>query len=325
MSKSTSSKTAASPAARRPSPPAAFPFEPRYVEILGHRIHHVEEGEGDPVLFIHGNPTSSYAYRNVIGPVAKATGRRCIAMDLLGLGKSEKPSIDYTCRLHADVISGLIEVLDLNRIALVAEDWGGFLGAYVMTKRPSRFETAVLMETFLWPMTYADDYDPSFVMPFKLMRSPIGGLFSKGMNVMVNKLIPEHCPISTDSLDYYRQSLPTFRSRKALGDFPRLLPTDGKPRASHDFALELQDGLARVHSPVLWIKADPGVVVSPLNPCGYRRLDELQKRLPQLEIRDFGPGFHFLTEENPSRVADMVSSWLNEIRTQSSHANTGGA
>jgi haloalkane dehalogenase len=291
------------------------------VDVLGHRIHYVEDGDGDPVLFVHGNPTSSYAYRNVIGPVAKATGRRCIAMDLLGFGRSDKPHLDYSCRLHADVISGLVEALDLDRVALVAEDWGGFLGTYVMATDPGRFETAVLMETWLWPMTYADDYDPSFVRPFKLMRSPIGGLFSKGMNVMVNKLIPEHCPISSDSLDHYRQALPTYRSRKALGDFPRLLPTDGQPPESHEFALELQDGLSRITFPVLWIKADPGVVVSHANPCGYRRLDELRTRLPQLEVRDFGPGYHFLAEEDPTRVADMVSSWLNEIRATDAPAS----
>jgi haloalkane dehalogenase len=272
----------------RVSPSAAFPFEPNYVDVRGHRIHFVTEGQGAPALFLHGNPTSSYTYRNVIGPVARVTGRRCIAMDLLGFGKSDKPNIDYSC-LHADVIDGFIEALDLHRIALVAEDWGGFLGAHVMTRKPERFETAIFMETFLWPMTYEEDYDPRFVRPFKLMRSPVGGLFSKGMNLMINKLIPEHCPISKESLDYY--SMPTYRSRKALGDFPRLLPTSGRPAASHEFALELQKGLARVGSPVLWIKADPGVVVSMVNPCGLRRLDELRGNLPQLQVRDFGPGF----------------------------------
>lgn len=178
----------------RVSHPAAFPFEAHYVEVRGHRIHFVTEGQGDPVLFI-------------------------------------------------------------------------------------------------------------------------GGLLSKGMNLMINKLIPEHCPISKESLDYYRSSLPTYRSRKALGDFPRLLPMNGRPAASHEFALELQEGLARVGFPVLWIKADPGVVVSLVNPCGMRRLDELRGRIPRLQVREFGPGFHFLTEEDPDKVAVMVSTWLNEVAT----------
>ena len=119
---------------------------------------------------------------------------------------------------------------------------------------------------------------------------------------------PRACPSVA-----YRQSLPSYRSRKALGDFPKLLPTDGLPKASHDFALELQVGLSRIRSPVLWIKANPDVVVSMTNPCSSRRLEELRTRLPQLEVRDFGPGYHFLTEEDPDRMASMVSSWLTEI------------
>jgi haloalkane dehalogenase len=307
----------------RVSPPAAFPFAPNYVDVRGHRIHFVVEGEGDPVLFLHGNPTSSYTFRNVIRPVSQVTGRRCIAMDLLGFGKSDKPCIDYSCRLHAYVIHGFFQALDLHRIALVGEDWGGFLGGHVMTERPERFEAAIFMETFLWPMRYEDDYDPHFVVPFKLMRSPVGGLFSKGTNLMISKLIPQHCPISKESLDHYRRSLPTYRSRKALGDFPRLLPTNGKPAASHEFALELQEGLSRIAFPVLWIKADPGVVVSVANPCGMRRLDELRAHLPQLEVRDFGPGSHFLAEENPARVASMVGDWLNELRAARARERRG--
>jgi haloalkane dehalogenase len=301
-------------ALRRP-PPALFPFEPRYARVGHHRIHYVEEGEGDPVLFLHGNPTSSYVFRNVLGPVARHAGRRAIAMDLLGFGSSDKPNLRYSCRIHADVIAGFLDALRLDRVALVAEDWGGFLGAHVMTTSPERFETAVFMETWLWPMTYEQDFQRRFVLPFKLMRSPVGGLFSRGLNIMVERLIPEHCPISRESLDHYRASLPGYRARKALGDFPRLLPVGGSPRASHDFAAELQAGLARIRFPVLWLKADPGVVVSVQNPCGLGRIEELSSRLSGLVVRDFGPGYHFLSEEDPGRVALMVGSWLKELRT----------
>ncbi len=297
-------------------PPAAFPFQPHFVKIQGYNIHYVEEGDGQPVLFLHGSPTSAYVYRNVIGPVAKATGRRCLAVDLLGFGKSEKPNIQHNCRLHADIIRGFIEALDLRNIALVGEDWGGFFGGYVMTQIPERFQTAVLMETFLWPMTYKEDFDQNFIWPFKLMRSPFGGVFSKGMNLMIEKLIPEHCPISDEALDYYRKSSPTYRSRKAFGDFPAMLPVNGKPETSHKFALELQAGLDRIDFPVLWIQADPGVMVSLTNPCGFRRLREIERKIDRLEVRQFGSGFHFLSEENPDKVAEMISSWLSEQEAQ---------
>ena len=291
-------------------PSSKFDFEPNYVEVDGHRIHYVEAGAGEPMLFVHGNPTSSYIYRNVLREVADQTGRRCIAIDLLGFGKSDKPNIDYSCALHARLIEGFIQALNLTGIVLVAEDWGGFLAGYVMTKHPEWFQSAILMETFLWPMTWEEDSDPSIIFPFKLMRSPFGALFTQGMNLMVNKLIPEHCPISDESLQYYKDSLPTYKARKASGDFPKLIPMNKQPKASHDFALELQAGLSRIDFPVLWIKADPGVIVSMKNPIGMGRLEELERRLRDLTIQDFGEGYHFLTEERPERLVEMIVAWM---------------
>lgn len=301
---------------------SAFDFESRYIEVNGYQIHYVETGVGDPVgdpigdpiLFLHGNPTNSYTFRNVLKQIADATGSRCIALDLLGFGKSEKPNIRHNCMLHAGIIRDFIRKMELENITLVAEDWGGFLGGYVMTQMPHLFRSAVFMETFLWPMTYKEDYDPAFVVPFKLMRSPVGFLFSKVMNMMINKLIPDHCAISAESLQYYKDCVPTFKSRKAIGDFPKLLPTDGKPKESLEFALELQKGLKGIRFPVLWILADPGVVVSKASPIGLGRLEDLKTRVPQLQIRNFGKGYHFLSEENPEKIVEMVSEWLIEIR-----------
>ena len=289
-----------------------FDFPSRFTQVSGYDIHYVEVGEGDPMLFVHGNPTSSYTFRNVLKPIAEKTGRRCIALDLLGFGKSDKPNMEYSCELHAGIIEGFIEKLGLQNTILVAEDWGGFLAGYVMTQQPERFQSAIFMETFLWPMTWKEDADPSLIMMFKMMRSPVGALFTQGLNVMVNKLIPEHCPISEESLQYYRDSLPTFKKRKAMGDFPKLIPMDEKPKASFDFALELQAGLQKLTMPILWIKADPGVIVSMVNPIGMGRLEELDEQLPDLTIQDFGPGYHFLSEENPDRVIEMTTAWVND-------------
>lgn len=306
----------------RPPPAADYPFASHYVKVAGHNVHYIEEGAGQPVLFVHGNPTSSYVYRNVMPAVAEATNRRCLAIDLLGFGKSDKPAnIDYTLPLFTEIITGFIEELRLRDIILVAEDWGGFLGSYVMTKHPDWFQSAVLMETFLWPMTFKEDSEPVFVLPLKLMRSPLGAVFTRGMNIMVNKIIPEHCPMSEEALQAYKDALPTFASRKALGTFPKLIPFDGKPAASQQFTLELQAGLKNVTSPILWIKSDPGVIVSLMNPIGYGRLEELQQTWPQMVVRDFGSGYHFLTEERPDRVAEMISDWVIENHLNGSHAD----
>lgn len=298
------------------SPSAEFPFESQYIEISGHKIHYVEEGSGEPILFVHGNPTSSFVYRNVLKPVAQNTQKRCIALDLLGFGNSDKPTnIEYDLALFIDIVTQFIQKLELKEIVLVAEDWGGFFGGYVMTKHPQLFKSAVFMETFLWPMTWKDDFDPKFVVPFKMMRSPLGFLFTRIMNMMVNKLIPEHCPISDEALQQYKDFLPSISSRKAMGTLPKLLPLDKNPPESYRVAVELQEGLKNVTCPVLWIKSDPGVIVSMQNPCGMQRLEELQATWPQMVVQDFGEGNHFLTEEKPEKVAAMISEWVNELRS----------
>lgn len=296
-----------------PSPPAAFPFESRYTTVMGHRIHYVEAGSGDPVLFFHGNPTSSYLWRNVIGPVSRATSRRVIALDLLGFGRSDKPTaIEHTLQLHADVIEGFINNLGLKKLILVGDDWGGPLATHYAVRHRDNVQGIALMESFLWPMTWQEDFDPKFRAPFKLMRSPLGYLFTQVFNIMTKKLIPEHCPISRDALNYYIDSCPTVASRKALGTFPKLLPIEGEPKASHDFFMEIHAGLKTFTAPVMWIKATPGVVPSDDYPPQRKRLDEMKALIPQMVIKQFGPGHHFLAEERPERVAELVAQWINK-------------
>ena len=164
------------------------------------------------------------------------------------------------------------------------------------------------MESFLWPMTWKDDFSPEFRMPFRLMRSPFGYLFTQVFNIMTRKLIPQHCPISQDSLNHYINSTPTIRSRNALGAFPKLLPIGGKPRASFEFFEELQQGLRTFTAPVMWIKATPGVVPSDDYPPQAKRLGQVQSLIPHMVIKQFGPGHHFLAE-------DVRSGWWSWCRT----------
>lgn len=296
-----------------PSPPSDFSFESKYTEVMGYRLHYVEVGSGDPIVFFHGNPTSSYLWRNVIGPVASATSRRVIAFDLLGFGKSDKPSdLTHTLRLHAGVIEGFLQNLELNNLILVGDDWGGPLATYYAVHHKNNVKGLILMESFLWPMTWEDDFSPEFRLPFKLMRSPVGYIFTQVFNIMTKKLIPEHCPISRDALDYYINSCPTIGSRNALGTFPKLLPVEGKPKASYEFFMEIQKGLKSFKAPVMWIKATPGVVPSDDYPPQRKRLDEMKVLIPHMVIKPFGPGHHFLAEERPERVAELVSEWINE-------------
>ncbi len=300
-------------AANLPSPTSTFPFDSRFTKVKGFDIHYVEQGSGDPVLFFHGNPTSSYLWRNVFPRVAQATGQRAIAFDLLGFGKSQKPAdINYSLKLHAEIIAGFIGNLKLKNLILVGDDWGGPLATYYAIHHQENVRGLGLMETFLWPMNWQDDFSPEFRGPFKMMRSPLGFVFVQVLNIMTKKLIPQHCPISKESLDYYVNSTPTIRSRKAMAAFPKLLPVEGNPEDSYAFFMEIQNGLSDIRFPVMWIKATPGVVPSDDYPPSLKRLEDLKKKVPHMAIKQFGPGHHFLAEENPERVARILVDWMKE-------------
>lgn len=128
-------------------PSADFPFESRYVTVEGHRIHYIEEGRGEPILFIHGNSAWSYLWRNILPTVAKETRRRGIALDLLGFGRSDKPNADYSVRLHYRIVEGFIERLGLTNLVLVLHDWGGPLGTFYALRHPERIQALAFMET----------------------------------------------------------------------------------------------------------------------------------------------------------------------------------
>lgn len=291
-------------------PSAAFPFKSRYVEAAGHRIHYIEEGRGAPVLFIHGNPTSSYLWRNILPKVAADTGRRGIAPDLLGFGRSDKlEQGEYTLDLHAEVVASFIERLGLKDLVLVMHDWGGPLGMRYAARHPENVQAVVLMETFLWDTAWRD-FGP-FKPAFKLMRSPAGYVMIQVFNFFVNKVLPgsvinrDH--MTREVMDHYREPFPTMASRRAIRAFPRMIPIEGEPEPGRRFIDEINADLPRLTCPVLWIKARPGAVIT--KETEYR-LTALAARLPRLAVKDFGPGLHYLQEDDPHRLAALIAGWI---------------
>lgn len=287
-----------------------YPFDSQFLNVNGHRIHVSITGpeNGRPILFLHGNPTSSYVWRDVMPRVQAETGARCIALDMLGFGKSDKPmDITYSLDLHAQIIAEIVDQLALRDITIVAEDWGGPLGMLNAARRPELYRDAILMETFLWSFTYAEDFEPKFRTPFKLMRGPAGYVFVQVMNIMTKKLIPEHCPITDEGMQYYLDSLPTIRSRRSIRAFVDMNPLEGKPKASYDIIDEIQAGMKQHPMPIHWLLPSPGVIVSEDHPPSQKKFARFCKTFPQIQTYDFGTGHHFLSEENPLRVSQMVT------------------
>ena len=291
---------------------AIYPFSSKFVEILGHKIHYVEYGDGDPILFVHGNPTSSYLWRNVLPHVADQTGQRGIAIDLLGFGKSDKPDdIPYTLDLHGKIISGFVDVLGLKNITLVADDWGGPLGMHDLVNRPELYRSAVLLETFLWTFTFVEDFEPKFRLPFRMMRGPLGFIAVQVFNMMTKKFIPEHCPITDEGMQFYLDAMPTIKSRRAMRAFVKLNPLHGKPGASVQFIENIRAQLPKLDVPISWLKATPGVIPSDDYPPSKVKWQEIIDMIPHITVKDFGPGHHFLAEENPQRLVELIVESLS--------------
>jgi haloalkane dehalogenase len=295
-------------------------LEARDIEVAGYRIHYIETGRGAATVFVHGNPTSSHLWRNVLGPVARGTRRRCIALDLLGFGESDRPAIRYSLPLHASILSGFIEKLGLTDVALVAEDWGGPLAAAYAGAHPANVHSVALMGTFLWPLDWQADFRPCIRALFKSLRSPFGFVSLQLMNMLTRTMLPRYSSIGAQDLQHYIDSFPTVRSRRAMRMFTQLLPINGRPAESHRFIVETAQACAAASWPLLWIKATPGLIPADDYPPSLASLEAFRQRVPRLTLKEFGPGQHFLAEEDPQRLADLLVEWFCELAP---HAHQG--
>ena len=304
-------------------PSAAFPFASRYVNVMGHRIHYIEEGQGAPILFVHGNPTSSYLWRNILPAVASATSRRGIALDLPGFGLSDKLTDgNYTLDFYEEVLEGFIETLGLKDLILVLHDWGGPLGMMYAASHPRNIQSVILMETFLWDIAWKDL--GRFKPVFKLFRSPMGYFMIQVMNIFVNKILPGAVVrkenMTEEVMGHYLQPFLTVSSRRPVRVFPQLIPIEGRPETSWRFIEKIEAHLQKLTCPILWIKATPGALIT--HETEYR-LAALSARLPRLSLMEFGPGLHYLQEDNPGKLADMITGWIkgHNLHTVQSELN----
>ncbi|MFQ6011733.1 MAG: haloalkane dehalogenase, partial [Nitrososphaerales archaeon] len=213
---------------------AAFPFKSKFAEINDSKMHYIDEGKGDPMLFIHGQPTSSYLWRNVI-PHLK-TKARCIALDLIGMGKSDKPDIEYTFEDHYDYLEKFIQKLKLKNVTLVIHDWGSGLGFHYANKHRDNIKGIAFMESVYRPFTW-DDFPGSFRILFTMFRTRfIGWLMITVGNMFLTKLLPNFMmrKLTKEEIEYYNAPYPTRSSRKPVRMWPLQLPINGKPKRVHD-------------------------------------------------------------------------------------------
>ena len=197
-----------------------FPFQNHFVELDGCRVHYVDEGEGPPLLLLHGNPTWSFLYRNIIKGLRDRY--RCVALDYPGFGLSTAPE-DYrfTPAEHARTVEQFLLDLDLSEVTMMVQDWGGPIGLGVAGRHPERFHGLVVSNTWGWPV----NGDPHFERFSKLMGGSLGRFFIRNFNAFVNLLVPARDePQATERSD---GSLPGSVSRRLVqGTHPRISARD---------------------------------------------------------------------------------------------------
>ena len=284
-----------------------FPFESKFQEVNGSNMHYVEVGEGDPILFLHGQPTSSYLWRNII-PHLESSGR-CIAPDLIGMGKSDKPDIDYTFEEHYDYLEKFIINLNLTNITLVVHDWGSGLGFHYANTHSDKVKGIAFMEAIITTMTWGD-FPSDYKVIFKLIRTPvIGWIMLSVFNMFLNKVVPDSIvrKLSKEEFDYYKKPYPTIASRKPVRTWPLQIPINGKPKGVHEIISAYNRWLTQSEIPKLCLYAHPGAIIK------KKQVEYISNKFPNTKMVDIGKGIHYVQEDNPHLIGQEIRKWLENI------------
>ena len=283
---------------------ADFPFESRFVEVLGSRMHYVDEGQGEPLLFLHGNPTSSYLWRNIIPFVTD--NYRAIAVDLIGMGKSAKPDLDYTYQDHKRYLDAFIEALDLRDVTLVIHDWGSVLGFDYAVGHEDNVVGIAFMESIIPP---AFPQPGPMGGPLGRYRSDAGETLILEQNQFVEQILPGSVVrgLTEEEMDYYRAPYPTPESRLPTLQWPRELPAAGEPARNVEVVTRIGEWMQRTDVPMLFMWARPGA----LNNEAFA--ESMVERVENIQTAFVGAGRHFIQEDQPEMIGRTLADWRRRL------------
>ena len=280
-----------------------FPFESRYLNVRGSKIHYIDEGQGDPILFLHGNPTSSYLWRNIIPHLTDHA--RCIAPDLIGMGKSDKPKLDYRFFTHYSYIEAFIEQLGLENVTLVIHDWGSGIGFHYAHLHEQNVKGIAFMEAIINTITW-EEMPGEFRRAFRMLRTPVLGWFMASvMNGFVKQLLPQTIvrKLKPEEMAAYKAPYPTIGSRKPVRQWPLEVPISGKPADVHEAVKAYNAWLQQSSIPKLFFHAKPGAVIR------KRQTEWVKENLPNTTSVDIGSGIHFVQEDHPHTIGEELQKW----------------
>jgi haloalkane dehalogenase len=286
-----------------------FPFRSNFVEVYGSKIHYIDEGKGESILFLHGNPTSSYLWRNIIPHLTD--NARCIAPDLIGMGKSYKPDIEYRFFDHVKYIEGFIDKMKLKDITLVVHDWGSGLGFYYGMRNEDKIRGIAFMEAILVPIESWDMFPEEQRKIFQAFRTPdVGWDMIVNQNFLVEEILGKLGTVrrlSEDEMAYYREPFRKLEYRKPVWRWPNEIPIEGKPEDVTKVVREYNQKLQISNIPKLLIYGEPGALIT--KPV----VDWCMKNLSNLTTANIGAGIHYLQEDNPHAIGLEIAKWYETV------------
>jgi len=282
------------------------PYERRHAAVLDTEIAYVDTGAGDPVVFLHGNPTSSYLWRNVIPELEPHA--RCLAPDLVGMGDSgPAPDGSYRFTDHARYIDAWFDaLLPTQSVTLVGHDWGSVLGFYWARRHPERVRGLAYMEAIVRPVSW-EEWPEDARGIFRGMRSEKGEDLVLQRNVFVERILPSSVlrGLTEEEMDVYRRPYVTEESRSPTLAWPRELPIDGEPEEVVRIVDDYSGWLKESDAPKLFVNAEPGSILT----GAQREFCRSWKNQDEVTVR----GAHFLQEDSPRQIGEAVAAFVVRI------------
>lgn len=282
-------------------------YPKQQTNILGKTMSYVDVGSGDPIVFLHGNPTSSYLWRNII-PYCESLGR-CIAPDLIGMGDSEKLSPSgpdrYRFVEHRDYLDALLEHLGVTEnVTLIIHDWGSALGFDWANRHRDAVKGIAYMEAVVKPLTW-EEWPRAITAVFEGFRSPAGEKMVLEDNVFIEQVLPGAIirPLSDEEMSEYRRPfLNPGEDRRPTLTWPRQIPLAGEPEDVIAIVEQYGAWLQQSEVTKLFINAEPGAILR-----GAAR-DFCRTWPNQTEVTV--PGIHFVQEDAPDQIGDAIAKWM---------------
>lgn len=273
------------------------------ISVLGSNIHYLEAGMGDPILFLHGIPASSYLWRNII-PHLSGLGR-CIAPDLIGYGESGKPDIEYSIFDHINYIDAFIEALKLTNITIVMHGWGSLIGCHYLAQMGANCKGLVLYEPFLH-IIGDDEKSLPFIEQATQWQANIDTQTKLAGKDIIAALL-QHLTmqaLSPSELAHYQQPFSTAESIKPILQYINELPTGTGNSKIDKLIVSNTNALARSTIPKLMLYSIPGFMTT------MAAVMWAKEHIPNLEIADIGEELHFGQESHSALMGEIISAWL---------------